>query len=164
MNKNWKYVLLLSSLLMVMPVEVPAMSDAARALYERQLALFETDSVEAFEDVTARLKQLLEKEGENEKLYDIWYNEAMYVITYVSSSLALATVGEMKDYAQKHDSKYGFYMATMSNALIAYDMGLKDRAEKLLRQNIDYKERHLPDMKPAIQLYVLFTDINNDKK
>jgi serine phosphatase RsbU (regulator of sigma subunit) len=164
MNKNWKHVLLLSSLLMVMSAEVSAMSDDASTLRYRQLALFETDSVEAFEDVTVRLKQLLEKEGEDEALYDVWYNEAMYVLTYVSSNQALATVGEMKDYAQQHDSKYGFYKATLTNALIAYDMKLMDRAEKLLHQAIDYKERYLPDTKPALQLYVLFTDIYDDKK
>ena len=147
-----------------MPARVSAMSDDTSTLRYRQLALFETDSVEAFEDVTARLKQLLEKEGEDEALYDVWYNEAMYVLTYVSSNQALATVGEMKDYAQQHDSKYGFYKATLTNALIAYDMKLMDRAEKLLHQAIDYKERYLPDTKPALQLYVLFTDIYDDKK
>lgn len=71
-----------------MPARVSAMSDDASTLRHRQLALFETDSVEAFEDVTARLKQLLEKEGEDEALYDVWYNETMYVLTYVCSNEA----------------------------------------------------------------------------
>ena len=52
MNKNWKHVLLLSSLLMVMSAEVSAMSDDASTLRHRQLALFETDSVEPNDDLT----------------------------------------------------------------------------------------------------------------
>ena len=96
---------------MALPAELSAVSDDAKVLMNRQFALYDTDSVDAFKNVTARLKQLLEKEGEAEKLYDVWYNEIMY-LTYISSNLALEKVAEMKDYAQKHDSKYGFYMRT----------------------------------------------------
>ncbi|MBQ6201506.1 MAG: SpoIIE family protein phosphatase [Prevotella sp.] len=159
-----KYFLLLFVLLVGMPARGVAMSEAASTLRNRQLALYETDSLEAFEDVTARLKRLLEKEGEDKVLYSVWYNEVMYVLTYVSSSRALEMAGEMKDYAQKHDSKDGFYMATMTNALIAFDMNLIDMAEKLLQQAIAYKERYLPERKPGCQIYALLNDIYNDKE
>ena len=50
-----------------MPARVSAMSDDASTLRHRQLALFETDSVEAFEDVTVRLKQLQAETASGER-------------------------------------------------------------------------------------------------
>lgn len=49
---------------MALPAGLSAVSDDAKVLMNRQFALYDTDSVDAFKDVTARLKQLLEKEGE----------------------------------------------------------------------------------------------------
>ncbi len=78
--------ILLFFVLLVAPFRVAAMSDKAMALYDRHLALYETDSVEAFLDVTKQLRTQLEKEGEEKKMYGIWINQVAYFLDIVSSS------------------------------------------------------------------------------
>ena len=55
-----KLTILLILMLSVTPSLLQAKSDAARKLQQRQIDLFYTDSLEAFMDVSNRLKKLLE--------------------------------------------------------------------------------------------------------
>lgn len=104
-----------------------------------------------------------QSDEEEEQLYNNWYDQITYVLDNVSSRKALDMIGEMRDYADRHDSKYGFFMVTYLSAHIAKDMGLSERAEELMLQSIDYKKRNLPAMKPMIQVYDFLTDIYNDR-
>jgi hypothetical protein len=134
------------------PVRVVAMSDEAKMLRKRQAQLYDTDSTEVFTEVSNRLRVLLEKEGDEEDIYKVWSNHVFYLLSHVSSKQALEVADEMKDYATRHDSKYGFYLATISNAYIASSMGLTDRTEELLLQSIDYQKRYLPNERPSAQV------------
>lgn len=104
-----------------------------------------------------------QSDEEEEQLYNNWYDQIIYVLDNVSSRKAIDMIGEMRDYADMHDSKYGFFMVTYLSAHIAKDVGLYERAEELMLQSIDYKKRNLPQMKPKIQVYDFLTDIYNDR-
>jgi serine phosphatase RsbU (regulator of sigma subunit) len=106
----------------------------------------------------------LEKEGDEEDIYKVWSNHVFYLLSHVSSKKALEVADEMKDYATRHDSKYGFYLATISNAYIASSMGLTDRTEELLLQSIDYQKRYLPNERPSAQVYQLLISIYDSRK
>ena len=104
-----------------------------------------------------------QSDEEEEQLYNNWYDQITYVLGNVSTRKAIDMIGEMRDYADRHDSKYGFFMVTYLSAHVARDMGMYERAEELMLQSIDYKKRNLPQMKPKIQVYYFLTHIYNDR-
>jgi serine phosphatase RsbU (regulator of sigma subunit) len=160
MRKKNHYLMILTLLLSVaMPAQMWALSDAAKALCKRQIELYATDSIEAFMDVSERLRAMLEEERDEEQLYNTWFNQVAYTFSNISSNKALTMIDEMKNFANKHDSKYGFYIATFANAWMANFMDMNDRAEELLLQTIDYGERHLLKDNLKLQIYQLLTDI-----
>ena len=105
-----------------------------------------------------------QSDEEEEQLYNNWYDQITYVLGNVSTRKAIDMIGEMRDYADRHDSKYGFFMVTYLSAHVARDMGMYERAEELMLQSIDYKKRNLPQMKPKIQVYYFLTHIYNDRR
>ena len=102
-------------------------------------------------------------DDKEEQFYNDWYDRITYVLDNVSTRKAIDMIGEMRDYADRHDSKYGFFMVTYLSAHVARDMGMSERAEELMLQSIDYKKRNLPQMKPKIQVYYFLTHIYNDR-
>ena len=102
-------------------------------------------------------------DDKEEQFYNDWYDRISYVLDNVSTRKAIDMIGEMRDYADRHDSKYGFFMVTYLSAHVARDMGMYGRAEELMLQSIDYKRRNLPQMKPKIQVYYFLTHIYNDR-
>ena len=104
-----------------------------------------------------------QSDEEEEQFYNDWYDQITYVLGNVSTRKAIDMIGEMRDYADRHDSKYGFFMVTYLSAHVARDMGMSERAEELMLQSIDYKKRNLPQMKPKIQVYYFLTHIYNDR-
>lgn len=151
-------------LLCGIPVWVLALSNEAAMLRKQQLELFGKDSTEVFMSVSERLKTILEKEGEEELFYEAWYSQITYVLDNVSSSDALDMTAEIRDYAENHDSKYGFFIVSILNAHIAKDMGMTDRAEELLLGAIDYQKRYLTKMAPMTQVYYHLARIYEEKR
>lgn len=145
-------------------LNLQAQSDAARKLKERQAVLYNTDSLQTFMDVSERLKKVLVEEGEEELFYDAWHRQIAYVLDNVSSRQALKMIDEMRDYVEKHKSKYGFIIVTFLNAHVAKNLGMNDRAEELVQQAIDYKKRNLPDTKPMLQLYFFLSRVYGERK
>ena len=140
-----------------------AISDEAEVLIQRQLVLFDTDSADVFMDVSERLKTILKEEGEEEQFYKTWYYQITYVFDNVSSSKALNMIGEIRDYADNHGSKFGFFIVSILNAHIAKDMGMTDRALELLLESINYQKRYLSNMKPMTQVYYHLAAIYEEK-
>jgi len=159
-----KLTILLILMLSVTPSLLQAKSDAARKLQQRQIDLFYTDSLEAFMDVSNRLKKLLELEGEEEQLYNAWSRQITYVLNNVSTNQALKMIDEIREHAEDKNSKYGFYIQTFLNAHIARNLGMSDRAEELVEQAIDYKRRYLHKTKPLLQLYYFMSNVYGDRK
>lgn len=159
-----KLTILLILMLSVTPSLLLAKSDAARKLQQRQIDLFYTDSLEAFMDVSNRLKKLLELEGEEEQLYNAWSRQITYVLDNVSTNQALKMIDEIREHAEDKNSKYGFYIQTFLNAHIARNLGMSDRAEELVEQAIDYKRRYLHKTKPLLQLYYFMSNVYGDRK
>lgn len=158
-----KRITLLLLLLCGIPVWVLALSNEAAMLRKQQLELFNTDSTDVFMNVSERLKTILEKEGDEEQFYNAWYSQITFVLDNVSSSKALRMIGEIRDYAQNHDSKYGFFIVSVINAHTALDMGMTDRAEELLLGAIDYQKRYLSKMRPMTQIYYHLARIYEEK-
>ena len=52
----------------------------------------------------------------------------------------------MRDYAKKHDSKYGFVIALYTQANLSVKVGMTDRAAELCQQAIEYKNQYLPEI------------------
>lgn len=145
-------------------LNLQAQSNAARKLKERQAVLYHTDSLQTFMDVSERLKKVLVEEGEEELFYDAWHRQIAYVLDNVSSRQALKMIDEMRDYVEKHKSKYGFIIVTFLNAHVAKNLGMNDRAEELVQQAIEYKKRNLPDTKPMLQLYFFLSRVYGERK
>lgn len=95
--------------------------------------------------------------------YDSAYSRITYVLDNMSSSEALTMIDELRDYAEEHQSKYGFYIVTWLNAHIARDMGMIDRAEELMLASIDYQKRYLADIKPMTDVYKCLAGIYEDR-
>lgn len=145
-------------------LNLQAQSNAARKLKEQQAVLYHTDSLQTFMDVSERLKKVLVEEGEEELFYDAWHRQIAYVLDNVSSRQALKMIDEMRDYVEKHKSKYGFIIVTFLNAHVAKNLGMNDRAEELVQQAIEYKKRNLPDTKPMLQLYFFLSRVYGERK
>lgn len=155
---------LLVLMLCGMPSLLPAQSDAVRKLQKSQADLYHTDSLQTFMEVSERLKKVLVEEGEEELFYDAWNNQITYVLDNVSSRQGLRMIDEMRDYAEKHKSKYGFFIVTFLNAHIAKDLGMNDRAEELVQEAIDYWKRYLPKKKPMLQFYYFLSRVYGDRQ
>lgn len=95
--------------------------------------------------------------------YDSAYSRITYVLDNMSSSEALTMIDELRDYAEEHQSKYGFYIVTWLNAHIARDMGMIDRAEELMQASIDYQKHYLADIKPMTDVYKFMAGIYEDR-
>ena len=158
-----RYLVLLTLFLVGIPTPILALSDEAEMLRREQLELLNTNSVEVFMDVSERLKAILKEEGEEEQFYEAWYNQISYVLDNISSSKALNMIGEIRDYADDHGSKYGFFIVSILNAHIAKDMGMTDRALELLQESIKYQKRYLSKMKPMTQVYDNLAAIYKEK-
>ena len=158
-----KNLTLLMLFLVGFPIGIMALSNQAEMLRQRQLELLNTDSTDVFMDVSERLKTILEEEGEEDLFYKAWYRQISFVLDNVSSSQALAMIGEIRDYAEDKGSKYGFFIVSILNANVAKDMGMTDRAEELLLGAIDYQERYLSKKKPMTQVYYHLARIYEEK-
>jgi serine phosphatase RsbU (regulator of sigma subunit) len=159
-----QFLITLLLLIVGMPVRMSALSEHAQTLLQRQKDLSHTDSVEAFMKVTEQLKKVLKEAGEEEGFYDAWNNQITYMLDNVSPSQALKMVDEMRDYAEVHKSRYGFYIVTFLNAHIAKDLGMDDRAEELVQQAIDYRKHNLPNIKPLLQPYFFLSRVYGERK
>ena len=158
-----KKLIFLTLFLVGIPATILAISDEAEVLMRRQLELFDTDSAKVFMDVSERLKAILEKEEEEELYYNAECNRIVYVLDNMSSSKAVAMVNELREYAEDHNSKYGFFIVTFLNAHMAMDMGMTDRAEELLQEAFDYRKHYLSGMKPMTNVYTILTRVYEEK-
>ena len=159
-----QFLITLLLLIVGMPVRMSALSEHAQTLLQRQKKLLHTDSVETFIKVTERLKTVLRETGEEEAFYDAWNNQITYMLDNVSTSQALKMADEMRDYAEAHKSRYGFYIVTFLNAHIAKELGMDDRAEELVQQAIDYRKHNLPKIKPLLQPYFFLSRVYGERK
>ena len=110
-----------------------------------------------------RMSAVSQKEVEEEQFYKDWYNQVIYTLDNVSTRKALTMIEDLRDHAEQHDSKYGFFIATFLNAHVAKDMGMLDQAEELLLQAAEYRKRYLPGIKPKIQFYEFLVSLYEER-
>ena len=106
-------------------------------------ALFDTYETEAYTEKVHKLMDLCLKANDEELYYKSWSNLATFTFRQ-NAQKGLKVAEEMRDYAKEHDSKYGLITALYTQANMSVKVGMDDRAVKLCKQAIEYKEQYLP--------------------
>jgi len=122
--------------------------------YEETTALYPKTDAKAYEAAARKLMAVCLKVGNDEMFYKAWSNLASYTLR-TNTEKALKVANEMNDYAKKHNSKYGYFVATYLNSYIAGRMGKMDMAEKTGEEAINYKRRYLPNVNGAFAYWNL---------
>ena len=108
-------------------------------------ALFDTNETEAYTEKVHKLMDLCLKANDEELYYKSWSNLATFTFRQ-NAQKGLKVADEMRDYAKKHDSKYGFVIALYTQANLSVKVGMTDRAAELCQQAIEYKNQYLPEI------------------
>ena len=108
-------------------------------------ALFDTNETEAYTEKVHKLMDLCLKANDEELYYKSWSNLATFTFRQ-NAQKGLKVAEEMRDYAKEHDSKYGLITALYTQANMSVKLGMDDRAVKLCKQAIEYKEQYLPEV------------------
>lgn len=108
-------------------------------------ALFDTNETEAYTEKVHKLMDLCLKANDEELYYKSWSNLATFTFRQ-NAQKGLKVADEMRDYAREHDSKYGLITALYTQANMSVKVGMDDRAVKLCKQAIEYKEQYLPEV------------------
>ena len=108
-------------------------------------ALFDTNETEAYTEKVHKLMDLCLKANDEELYYKSWSNLATFTFRQ-NAQKGLKVAEEMRDYAKEHDSKYGLITALYTQANMSVKVGMDDRAVKLCKQAIEYKEQYLPEV------------------
>lgn len=106
-------------------------------------ALFDTNETEAYTEKVRKLMDLCLKANDEELYYKSWSNLATFTFRH-NAQKGLKVADEMRDYAKEHDSKYGLITALYTQANMSVKVGMDDRAVKLCKQAIEYKNQYLP--------------------
>ena len=129
--------------------------DVRQELEKERVAMYRyynTDSVDLFMTATERLMKLALETGDEKVFYTTWSNRAMYLFRKVSREQGLAMAKELREYADKHDSKYGFYSATSISGTMLSSMGQNVLAEKHYLESVEYIHRYFPEESAAASL------------
>ena len=108
-------------------------------------ALFDTNETEAYTEKVHKLMDLCLKANDEELYYKSWSNLATFTFRQ-NAQQGLKVADEMRDYAKEHDSKYGIVTALYTQANMSVKVGMDDRAVKLCKQAIEYKNQYLPEV------------------
>ena len=136
--------------LVCMPCMVAAetskeLEEAIKKCKKETGALFDTNETEAYTKLANRLMDLCLEANDEELYYKAWSNLATFTSRH-SPQQGLKVADEMRDYAKKHDSKYGFVIALYTQANLSVKVGMADRAAELCQQAIEYKNQYLPEI------------------
>ena len=121
-------------------------------------ALFDTNETEAYTEKVHKLMDLCLKTNDEELYYKSWSNLATFTFRH-NAQKGLKVADEMRDYAREHDSKYGLITALYTQANMSVKVGMDDRAVKLCKQAIEYKEQYLPKVN-FTHIYWMLAKIN----
>ena len=121
-------------------------------------ALFDTNETEAYTEKVHKLMDLCLKANDEELYYKSWSNLATFTFRH-NPQKGLKVAEEMRDYAKEHDSKYGIITALYTQANMSVNVGMDDRAAKLCKQAIEYKNQYLPKVN-FTHLYWMLAKIN----
>ena len=136
--------------LVCMPCMVAAetskeLEEAIKKCKKETNALFDTNETEAYTKLAKRLMDLCLEANDEELYYKAWSNLATFT-SRQNPLKGLKVADEMRDYAKKHDSKYGFVIALYTQANLSVKVGMTDRAAELCQQAIEYKNQYLPEI------------------
>ena len=134
-----KHVIILKSILIMLFLvlgkgQTCAQSVAVDDIEQLQKDMYrlarKSDSLQQFIEVTNRLIELSKKNNNEDMLYRAWSNQASMLSAEGKREEAMAIVKEMSDYAREHDSKFGLYTATFTNAQIESGLRMEHQVEK----------------------------------
>ena len=119
------------------------LEDALEKAKKEAGVLFDTNETEAYTEKVHKLMDLCLKANDEELYYKSWSNLATFTFRQ-NPQKGLKVAEEMRDYAKEHDSKYGIITALYTQANMSVNVGMDDRAVKLCKQAIEYKNQYLP--------------------
>ena len=134
------------------------LEDALEKAKKEVSALFDTNETEAYTEKVHKLMDLCLKANDEELYYKSWSNLATFTFRQ-NPQKGLKVAEEMRDYAKEHDSKYGIITALYTQANMSVNVGMDDRAVKLCKQAIEYKNQYLPKVN-FTHLYWMLAKIN----
>lgn len=129
--------------------------------------LFYQDDSLALRQTISELMEETKKAGNEEVFYRAWGNLSVYESTHQRRTHALEIAREMNDYAQKHKSVFGQYIAIHVMGTIYHQMRDYDNAEKTFKEAIDFLHQNAPEMSAAadyIELVLLSVNGRRDVK
>jgi hypothetical protein len=91
------------------------LEEAIKKCKKETNALFDTNETEAYTKLAKRLMDLCLEANDEELYYKAWSNLATFT-SRQNPLKGLKVADEMRDYAKKHDSKYGFVIALYTQA------------------------------------------------
>lgn len=121
-------------------------------------ALFDTNETEAYTEKVHKLMDLCLKTNDEELYYKSWSNLAIFTFRH-NAQKGLKVADEMRDYAKEHDGKYGIVTALYTQATLSVKVDMIDRAVKLCKQAIEYKNQYLPEVN-CTHIYWMLANIH----
>jgi len=115
-------------------------------------------------ETTKRLKAICLKEGDERLFYKAWGNEAIFTCNKKNRQSGLQMAQDIQEYAKKHDSKYGLYVATYLSGSMLSNIHQYESAKEHLLKALEYKNLYLPDENTA-SIYITLgrIELNNNE-
>ena len=142
----------------VLPLTAGAQKgDAAELerLRSEMYRLYATDSLDRFMATTDRLKEVARRVGNEEYFYKAWSNQALFVFRKKNREEGQQILKAEKDYAEKHNHKYGIYSATSVNINFLSMLRINNQLEEEAMKCIDYVHKNFPNISVASEYITL---------
>ena len=117
--------------------------------------LYTTDSLDRFIATTDKLKEVARRVGNEEYFYKAWSNQALFVFRKKNREEGQQILQAEKDYAEKHNHKYGIYSATSVNITFLSMMKINNQLEEETLKCIDYVHKNFPHISVASEYLTL---------
>jgi len=163
MNRLKSLLLTLAAVMVLQYASAAAKDNTTVRLQAEMLKYISTTDRERFYEVTEQLKQVGQEEGDERLYYTAWGNQAIYEATHQYYVKASEIVGNIADYASKHNSPFGQYTALHAKAMTALQRQDYDEAETAFIKAADFRHKHFPQESAGEDLQELMKIANHRK-
>ena len=162
MNKRIIY-LLLTFMVFISPTAAAQENLHKMKLQTEMLRLISTNDKDKFTEVTEKLKEECQKEGDERLFYTTWGNQSVYEATHQNYLLAEDIANKLADYAEDQNSYWGNYVALHTKAVNALQKQDYQEAEDGFLKAVDFRHKYLPGESAGDDLQELMKIANHRK-
>jgi len=119
------------------------------------------DSANFFK-ATEQLKEVCLMENDEKLFYKAWGNEAILTFNHLDRQRGMNIAQEMRDYANKNDSKYGLYTSMQVIGAFLSAQKQTQLAKIELQKALEYHDKYFPDESIAAALMTLSKISHNE--